>query len=85
VSKELDELEEIARVATKKALENYIVPDEYKKNLVLGTQFAGDNRIFELYVPGETPGDALVIATATVDKNTKNVSVDVTKLQHRSM
>ena len=85
MSKELDELEEIARAATKKALENYIVPDEYKENLVLGTQFDGDNRIFELYVPGEKPGDALVIATATVDKNTKNVSVDVTNLQQRSM
>lgn len=47
MSEELGELEEIARVATQKALENYIIPEEYEENLVLSTQFDGDNRIFE--------------------------------------
>lgn len=85
MSKELDELEEIARVATQKALKNYILPDEYKDNLVLGTQFDGDNRIFELYIPGVKPTDALIITTATVNKNTKNITVHVSNLQQKNM
>jgi hypothetical protein len=44
MSKELDELQELARVATLKALENYIIPDEYKTNLVLGVRFDEDRR-----------------------------------------
>ena len=85
MSKELDELEEIARVATQKALENYIVPEEYKNNLVLTTLFDDDNRIFQLYIPGEKPKDALIIATATVNKNTKNITVHASNLQQKCM
>ena len=84
MSEEHNDLEEIAREATQKALEKYIVPDKYKENLVLGTQFAEDNRIFELYVPGDKPEDALIITTATVNIYTKNVTVKVTNLQKKS-
>src|SRR4051812_11367570 len=52
--KELDELQEIARVATRTALEGYEpISEEWKKNLTLGTFFEGDERIFELYVAAE--------------------------------
>lgn len=63
--KELDELQEIARVATRAALEGYEpMPEEWEKNLTLGTSFDGDDRIFELYIAAEKPSDAVVISTA---------------------
>jgi hypothetical protein len=85
MSKELQKLEEIARIATKKALESYVVPDEYKDNLVLGTQFKEEKRIFELYLPGETPKDAIVISSAEVDRKTRKVTVQITNLNPKSV
>jgi hypothetical protein len=40
--------------------------------------------IFELYVPGENPMDALVSATAIADKDTKSVTVNVSNLELKS-
>jgi len=73
MSAELDELEEIARVATLKALEGYPLTDEMRQNLTLGVNFEGDTRVFELYIAGERPRDALVISQTTVDRKTKRV------------
>ena len=81
MSKELEELEEIARAATKRALEDYLIPDEYNGELVLGTQFKEDKRVFELYLPGDKPQDAIVISSAEVDRKTKKVFVVVTNLE----
>lgn len=47
VDDSLASFQEIARVATRQALEAYDVPDEYHDNLVLGTRFEGSYRIFD--------------------------------------
>jgi hypothetical protein len=77
MSAKLEELQEIARVATLKALEGYPISEEMRTQLVLGVQFEGDVRIFELYLPGERPQDALIISEATVHRVTKDVTVRV--------
>ncbi|MFG6447362.1 hypothetical protein ACG0Z6_03790 [Roseateles sp. BYS180W] len=84
-NKELDELQEIARVETRKALSLYDpVPSEWAKALTLGTLFEGDDRVFELYVPGERPADAIVIASARVNRKTRHVVVTVTNLNRKA-
>lgn len=74
----LDELEVIAAKATRQALEPYVIPDKIRKNLVRGIAFEGDERVFELYVPGERPEDAVVISEArinAIDGSVINVQV----------
>ena len=79
--KELDELEEIARLATRKELESYErLPSEWEENLTLGIFFDGDERIFELYVAKERPADGIVISTARVNRKTRSVTVIVSNL-----
>lgn len=82
--KELDDLQELARVATRAELERYEpIPEEWKSVLTLGTFFDGDDRIFELYVARERPADAIVLTSARVNRNTRDVSVTVTNLRER--
>ena len=84
-TKELDVLEEVPRVATREALKDYEAPrPEWKDDLVLGTLFDGDWRVFELYVPGQRPSDAIVIASARVHRMTREVSVTVSNLQRKA-
>lgn len=70
----LDELRETARAATRSALENYErVPDDARNLLTLGTRFDGDDRIFELYIPGELPQDAVILTRVRVNAITGEV------------
>lgn len=79
--KELDELQEIARLATRRELENYERwPTEWDENLTLGTYFDGDDRVFELYIAKDRPADAIVISTARVNRDTRSVTVIVSNL-----
>ncbi|OWQ47814.1 hypothetical protein CDL60_08935 [Roseateles noduli] len=81
---ELDELKEIARLATRRALELYEpIPAHWNDRLALGTLFDGDDRVFELYVPAAHPADATVISRARVNRLTKEVSVFITNLTLR--
>ena len=81
---ELDELQEIARIATRSELERFDpIPDAWRASLTLGTFFDGDDRIFELYVAGARPADAIVLTSARVNRKTKAVSVKVTNLRER--
>ena len=73
----LDELQEIARAVTRKELEAYIIPEEYRHNLTLGVSFEDDTRIFELYVPGDKPTDAKVISRTTIDLSGREYRVEV--------
>jgi hypothetical protein len=83
---ELDELQELAREATRETLEAYEpLPDEWKENLTLGTFFEGDDRIFELYVAAERPADAIVISSARVNRKTRSVSVTVSNLTKKAI
>lgn len=75
--KSLVELEKIARQATRDALSAYKIPDKIREELILGIFFDGNERIFELYVPGKKPADAIVVSRAKVDAVTGKVNVDV--------
>ncbi|MDB5805165.1 MAG: hypothetical protein JWN73_2487 [Betaproteobacteria bacterium] len=85
MSKELDELQELARSATQDALLDYeSVPKEWKENLTLGTFFPDDeHRIFQLYVATERPSDAIIISTARVNRNTRLVDVTISNLKRK--
>lgn len=83
---ELDELQEIARIATRAALEEYErIPAEWGKNLTLGTYFDGDDRIFELYIAAERPSEAVVLSSARVNCKTKTVSVVISNLAKKAI
>jgi hypothetical protein len=81
---ELDELQEIARVATRTALEGYEpMPEEWKNNLTLGAFSEGDERVFELYIAAENPADAVVISTARVNCKSRDVVVTISNRMER--
>ncbi|MDR4467887.1 MAG: hypothetical protein MRJ68_06240 [Nitrospira sp.] len=75
--KRLAELEEIARKLTQTTLANYDIPEDIRQNLILGTIFDGDFRVFQLYVPGDKPEDAQVISRVRVNAFTGDASIDV--------
>ncbi len=79
----LDALREIARLATREALREYSVPDIVWGEVVLGVQFDGGYRIFELYVPGGKPEDAWVISQARVHSVTGECEVTVLGLEKK--
>ncbi|MET3395860.1 hypothetical protein ABIC33_006537 [Variovorax sp. 1140] len=83
VDDSLSEYQEIARVATRTALEAYEVPEGYRDRFTLRTVFEGDIRIFELYVPGEGPSDAALISSARVHVRTRRAEVQVFNLEKR--
>ncbi|MBI9077468.1 MAG: hypothetical protein JEZ02_18825 [Desulfatibacillum sp.] len=67
----LQELREKARIFTKEALRSFEpIPENQRKDLVLGTGFDGDDRIFELYFPGERPEDAVIITRVKLNADT---------------
>nr|WP_311465430.1 hypothetical protein [uncultured Ottowia sp.] len=73
----LKEMEPIAREATRSALKNYVWEKEKMKNLTLGSGFEGDFGIFELYLAGKRPEDAVVLTETLVNRLTGEVSVKV--------
>ena len=75
--KPLAELEEIARVLTQTTLVHYDIPKDIGKNLVLGTFFDGDDRIFQLYIAGDRPEDAQVISSVRVNAFTGQANIEV--------
>ena len=84
MGKELEDLQEVARAATRAALEAYEpIPEEWNQDLTLGTFVDGEDRIFELYVARERTRDAIVLTSARVDRATKAVTVVVTNLRQR--
>lgn len=72
----LNELEEIARSLTQKELEKYIVPDEIRNKVVLTTLFEGDDRVFVLYVPGETRDNSFEVARTRVNSLTGEAKIE---------
>jgi hypothetical protein len=75
--KPLEELEEIARVLTQTTLVHYEIPESIGNNLVLGTLFDGDDRIFQLYIPGDRPEDAQIISSVRINVFTGQASIEV--------
>lgn len=83
--KELDELKELGRVATRQALEEYEpIPREREVNLTLGTFFDADDRIFELYIAADKPKDAIVISSTRMNRKSHSVQVVITNLKKRA-
>lgn len=81
--KELDELQEIARVATGTALEGYEpMPEALEKDLTLGTFFEGHDRIFQLCA-AERHADAVIISTARDKRQSRSVVVTISNLAER--
>jgi len=74
----LDEMQEIARKATREALIpcRRLTAEEDAK-LTLGSGIENDEGVFELYIAAERPQDAHVISRATVDRYTGDVRVEV--------
>lgn len=73
----LAQAEEIARVATQCELESNEIPPGMMGQVVLTTLFEGDDRVFVLYVPGETRDDPTIVAKTRVNVKTGGVSVEV--------
>lgn len=84
VDDSLSEYQEIARSATRRALEAYEVPERYRDGFALRTAFEGEIRIFELYVSSEGRSDAVLISSARVHVRTKHVDVQVFNLEKRT-
>jgi len=78
---ELDELREIARLATCEALKAFVpISATWRANLALGTFVENDVAIFELYIAAERPEDAIVISAARVNRKTRAVAVTISNL-----
>ncbi len=80
----LPQAEEIARIATQNELRNYEVPADLMGQVVLTTLFEGDDRVFVLYVPGETRQDPMIVAKTRVNVKTGNLWVDVPVLTRKA-
>lgn len=79
--KELDELKEIARLATYDALKEFEpLSIDWRNNLTLGSGIDGDYGIFELYVAAERPENAVIISSARVNRKTRAVEVTISNL-----
>lgn len=80
----LSQAEELARSETQKALSNYEVAADLMGQVVLTTLFEGDDRVFVLYVPGETRQDQMIVARTTVNVKTGELFVDVPELSRKA-
>lgn len=74
----LDQTEPLARAATRAALEGVRpLTDADKQRLTLGTLIEDDTYVWELYLAGERPKDAVIISQARVDRLTGEVEVHI--------
>lgn len=74
----LDEMEPIARAATRQALSEYPEPSKEDQALWTLGKFEDEREgVFEIYIPSERPLDAKVISRARVDRSNGVVSVEV--------
>ena len=64
----LSKLKEQARDLIRSSLTNCApIPETLRARLVIGVLFEGDTRIFEMYVPGDTPEDAIILARVPIN------------------
>jgi hypothetical protein len=74
----LKELEDIARRRLREALSGREVPYDARPNLTLGTSFPDpDTVVFDLYIAGQRPTDAVYLARAILNRSTGEGSVHV--------
>jgi hypothetical protein len=75
----LDEMEPIARDATRRALEGLPLDQVVRSKLALVWRLEGDQGVFELVIPGARPADAKVVIIARVDSRSGSVDVVVNR------
>lgn len=80
----LAQAEEMARVSTKGELENYEIPTGLMGQVVLSTLFEGNDRVFVLYVPGESRDAPMIVAQTRVNVKTGKVSTKVPVLTKKT-
>ena len=74
----LDEMEPIAREATRRALNEYQEPPKSEQaDWTLGRFETETEGVFEIYIPSEKPLDAKIISCARVDRRTGEVTVTI--------
>lgn len=74
----LDEMEPIAREATRRALSEYPEPPKAEQaDWALGKFETETEGVFEIYIPSEQPLDAKVISRARVNRSTGEVNVEI--------
>ena len=74
----IDEMEPIAKDATRSALSGYEAPsEEVQATWRLGKIETENEGIFEIYIPAERPKEATVVSRARVDRWTGAVRVEV--------
>lgn len=74
----MDEMEPIAREATRRALSYFPEPSkEEQANWTLGKFETDTEGVFEIYIPSERPSNAKVISCARVDRRKGEVSIEV--------
>jgi hypothetical protein len=78
--KSLEELQQLTAEFSKQTLSEYQVPPGLQNEVVLGSELDGDSWVFELYIPGERPTDARVIARLRVDAYTGKAVVEEVNL-----
>ena len=64
-------------------LAHYEIPEVIRAQLMLGIQFYGVFRIFELYIPGEKPSDAQVISRVRLNVNSGEGQVEIFGLKKK--
>ncbi len=83
MSKKEDEYTAIAAAVTKRALQEYDGPADIADDLILTTVHDDTKRIYYLYIPDTREQAKLMIAVATFDTETKDVSVVIPELRKR--
>lgn len=74
----MDDMEPIAREATREALRAYREPSAGEQSRwTLGKFETEDEGIFEIYIPSDNPSDAKVISAARVNRLTGQVRVEI--------
>ncbi|WP_123646423.1 hypothetical protein [Lysobacter enzymogenes] len=74
----INEMEAIARKATRQALSMHPKPsDSEQASWTLGKFETDDEGVFEIYIPSERPLEAKVISRAKVNRRTGEVSVEI--------
>ncbi len=73
----LDEMQEIARVATVEALAGWEFSDELWEQVTLGAGLVAGNGDFILYVPADIPSEGQRIARTVVSREGAVLSVEI--------
>lgn len=81
--KKVREVDLVAQRFFRETLQRYRLPDRLRSEIVLGTRQDDDELIFEMYLPGHTPVEALTVASVAVNRHTGAPSVRYVNLDRK--